>query len=96
MPFIQLANLTKRFDDVVAVDHLNLDVDDGEYLCVLGPTGAGKTTLLRLIAGLLQPDDGTISIGGRAVNSVPPEDRNTVYMYQQYGSMNAGTPSPIN
>lgn len=84
MPFIQLANLTKRFDDVVAVDRLNLAVDDGEYLCILGPTGAGKTTLLRLIAGLLHPDDGTVSIGGRVVNAVPPEDRDTVYMYQQY------------
>jgi ABC-type Fe3+/spermidine/putrescine transport system ATPase subunit len=84
MSFIELANLTKRFDEVVAVDRLNLVVDDGEYLCILGPTGAGKTTLLRLIAGLLHPDDGTVTIGGRVVNVVPPEDRNTVYMYQQY------------
>ena len=76
--------MTKRFDEITALDGVNLSVEDGEYVCVLGPTGAGKTTLLRIIAGLLEPDEGEIYIDGRCVNHLPPEARDTVYMYQQY------------
>ncbi|MCD6593428.1 ABC transporter ATP-binding protein, partial [Candidatus Bathyarchaeota archaeon] len=84
LPLIELVNVTKRFGKIVALNRINLSVENGEYLCILGPTGAGKTTLLRLIAGLLEPDEGEIYIGGRKVNRVPPEKRNAVYMFQNY------------
>jgi ABC-type Fe3+/spermidine/putrescine transport system ATPase subunit len=76
--------LTKKFGNLTAIDHINLSIEDGEYVCILGQTGAGKTTLLRLIAGLLQPNEGEIYLEGKLVNSVPPEKRNAVYMFQQF------------
>lgn len=76
--------MAKRFDRVLALDRVTFDVENGEYLCVLGPTGSGKTTLLRLIAGLLKPDEGTIFFDGRSVNTIEPHDRNAVYVPQQY------------
>jgi len=81
---IRLVNVTKKFGEITAVDHIDLAVEDGEYLCILGQTGAGKTTLLRTIAGLLKPDEGEIYIEGKLVNGVPPEQRNAVYMFQQF------------
>ena len=57
---IRLRGLTRRFGDVVAVDGVDLDVLDGEFLTLLGPSGSGKTTVLRMIAGFERPDDGTI------------------------------------
>lgn len=81
---IRLINVTKKFGDITALDHINLSIDDGEYLCILGQTGAGKTTLLRIIAGLLEPDEGEIYIDGKLVNGIPPEKRNAVYMFQQF------------
>jgi ABC-type Fe3+/spermidine/putrescine transport system ATPase subunit len=79
-----LVNVTKRFGRLTAIDNLSLDIKDGEYVCILGPTGSGKTTLLRLIAGNIKPDDGEIYIGGKHVNRVPPQQRNTAYVPQQY------------
>ena len=76
--------MTKRFGEITALNNLGLSVEDGEYVCVLGPTGAGKTTLLRVIAGLIEPDEGEIHIEGKIVNDLPPEERNAVYMFQQY------------
>jgi ABC-type Fe3+/spermidine/putrescine transport system ATPase subunit len=84
MSLIRLKNVTKRFGEITALDHINLSVEDGEYVCVLGQTGAGKTSLLRIIAGLLEPDEGEICIEGKLVNKVPPEERNAVYMFQQF------------
>jgi ABC-type Fe3+/spermidine/putrescine transport system ATPase subunit len=84
LALISLENITKRFDKIVAVNQLALTVDDGEYICILGPTGAGKTTLLRIIAGLVKPDTGTITINDEIVNFKPPEERDTLYMFQQY------------
>jgi len=77
-------NVSKSFGRVTALDRATFDVDDGEYLCVLGSTGSGKTTLLRLIAGLLKPDAGTISFDGKTVNNVIPQNRNAAYVPQQY------------
>ncbi len=76
--------MTKRFGETTALNGVDLAIEDGEYVCVLGPTGAGKTTLLRIVAGLLAPDAGEIIIAGRRVNDLPPEARDTVYMFQQY------------
>ena len=84
MSLIRLVNVTKTFGDITALDHINLSIDDGEYVCILGQTGAGKTTLLRIIAGLLGPDDGEIYIEDKLVNRFPPEERNAVYMFQQF------------
>jgi ABC-type Fe3+/spermidine/putrescine transport system ATPase subunit len=77
-------NVTKRFGKVLALDRVTFDVQDGEYLCVLGPTGSGKTTLLRLIAGLLKPEEGTIYFDDRPVTNIDPQDRNSVFVPQQY------------
>lgn len=84
MSLIELVNVTKKFKDITALDHVNLSISDGEYVCILGPTGAGKTTLLRIIAGLLEPTEGEVHLEGKMVNNVPPEERNAVYMFQQF------------
>jgi len=86
MPDVRLVNLTKTFEGgrIVAVDHINLHVRDGEYFCILGPSGCGKTTLLRLIAGILEPDEGEIYIGGRPMRGVPPEDRDIGFVFQTF------------
>ena len=93
MTLISLENITKRFDEIVAINQLSLTVEDGEYICILGPTGAGKTTLLRSIAGLVKTDTGKIIINDEVVNDKPPEERDTLYMFQQYAlfpHMNVG------
>ena len=64
---VTLEHVTKRFGDVVAVDDLTLEVADEEFLVLLGPSGCGKSTALRMIAGLEDPTEGTISIGDRVV-----------------------------
>jgi len=84
MPSLRLLNVTKRFGKITAINNLSLEIKDGEYVCVLGPTGSGKTTLLRLIAGTLKSDEGAIYIGDRLVNDVQPQERNTTYVPQQY------------
>jgi len=81
---IKLVNLTKRFGNVVAVDHLNLTVKHGELLVLLGPSGCGKTTTLRLIAGLESPDEGEIYFDNTLVNDMSPKDRNVAMVFQDY------------
>jgi len=84
MPTVRLVNVTKRFGNSRAINNLNLEIRDGEYVCILGPTGSGKTTLLRLIAGVTKPDEGEIYIDSKLVNDVPPQDRDVAYVPQQY------------
>jgi ABC-type Fe3+/spermidine/putrescine transport system ATPase subunit len=84
MPTIRLSGLRKSYGDIKAADGLDLEVRDGEYLCLLGPTGAGKTTVLRLICGLAKPDEGTVSIGGKEVQTWEPERRGAVMLSQSY------------
>lgn len=84
MTAVSFMNVSKSFDGVLALDRVTLDVSDGEYLCVLGPTGSGKTTLLRLIAGLLKPSEGTIYFDNKPVNDVIAPNRNAAYVPQQY------------
>ena len=76
--------ITRRFGDVVALDDLSLDVNEGEMVSLLGPSGCGKTTLLRVMAGFTRPDSGTIVIGGEIMNDVPPERRNLGMVFQSY------------
>jgi len=79
-----LVNVTKRFGSITAIDHVNLEIRDGEYICILGPTGSGKTTLLRLIAGIIKPTEGEIYVDDKMVNDVPPQERNVAYVPQRY------------
>jgi ABC-type Fe3+/spermidine/putrescine transport system ATPase subunit len=79
-----LASVTKIFGDFVAVDGLDLDVRQGEFITLLGPSGCGKTTTLRIIAGFLSPEQGEVYIGERRVNDIPPNRRNTGMCFQSY------------
>jgi putative spermidine/putrescine transport system ATP-binding protein len=81
---IRLRGLTRRFGDVVAVNGVDLDVMDGEFLTLLGPSGSGKTTVLRMIAGFERPDEGTIELGGVDVTQVPPFGRDVNTVFQDY------------
>ncbi len=84
MPDVRIVNVTKRFGKLTAVNNVSLHVHDLEYFSLLGPSGCGKTTLLRLIAGLIQPDEGEIYIGEKSVNDVPPEDRDIGFVFQSF------------
>ncbi len=81
---VQLKNITKRFGDVVAVNQVNLDIKEGEFLVLLGPSGCGKTTALRMIAGLESIDEGDIYIGDKRVNDVLPKYRDVAMVFQSY------------
>jgi len=84
VPDVRIVNVTKRFGKLVAVNNVSLHIRDMEYFALLGPSGCGKTTLLRLVAGLIQPDEGDIYIGDRRVNDVPPEDRDIGFVFQTF------------
>jgi len=81
---IRLEELTKRFDDVVAVDSIDLDMPPGEFFTMLGPSGCGKTTTLRMIAGFEQPTSGKILLDGTDVARVPPHRRSVNTVFQNY------------
>lgn len=81
---VKLEGLTKYFDDVRAVEDLDLIVRDKEFLTLLGPSGCGKTTILRCIAGLERPTRGKIFIGEKLVTDLPPKDRNIAMVFQSY------------
>ena len=79
-----LENLTKRFDKIVAVRNMNLEVKEGEFVCFLGPSGCGKTTTLRMIAGFEIPTEGLIKYDGKVINDVIPQKRNFGIVFQSY------------
>jgi multiple sugar transport system ATP-binding protein len=81
---ITFEHVTKRFDEVTAVDDLNIDVGDGEFLVFVGPSGCGKTTALRMLAGLEDITSGRILIGDRVVNNVAPGARDVAMVFQSY------------
>lgn len=83
-PLIKLSNLSKSFDGEVALQPLNLEVKNGEFLTLLGPSGCGKTTLLRMLAGFEIPDTGEIYIKGQRVDQLPPEQRHVNMVFQSY------------
>jgi putative spermidine/putrescine transport system ATP-binding protein len=79
-----LANLSKRYGEVVAVAGIDLEVQPGEFFTMLGPSGSGKTTTLRMIAGFEDPGGGTIELAGEDVSGVPPYDRAVNTVFQDY------------
>ncbi len=81
-PILQLVGLTKRFGEQVAVDSIDLDVVEGEFLTIVGPSGSGKTTLLRMLAGMEVPDEGNITLRGARINDMPPNKRPTCLVFQ--------------
>ncbi len=84
MASIRIRGLTKTFDGKLAVDHLSLDVKDGEYVCLLGPSGCGKTTTLRCIAGLEEPDEGEIYLDDELINHLPPAKRDIAMVFESF------------
>jgi multiple sugar transport system ATP-binding protein len=84
MATVTFENVSKRYGDVVAVDELNLDIRDAEFMVLVGPSGCGKTTSLRMVAGLEEITDGTLRIGDRVINDVPPKDRDIAMVFQSY------------
>jgi len=84
MATVTIDNLSKVYGDFTAVDKLNLEVEDGEFLILLGPSGCGKTTTLRMLAGFIEPNSGRVAIGGRDVTAQPPYRRNIGLVFQNY------------
>ena len=81
---VELAGVTKRFGEFVAVDDLSLEIYEGEFFSLLGPSGCGKTTTLRMIAGFEEPTEGEISVAGEPVRGVPPYRRPVNTVFQSY------------
>jgi multiple sugar transport system ATP-binding protein len=84
MATVTFDHVTKKYGDVTAVHDFNLEIADGEFMVLVGPSGCGKTTNLRMIAGLEEISDGTLRIGDRVVNDVPPKDRDIAMVFQSY------------
>jgi multiple sugar transport system ATP-binding protein len=85
MATVTFDHMYKRYgEDVVAVNDLNLEINDGEFICLVGPSGCGKTTALRCVAGLEEITDGRLLIGDRVVNNVAPKDRDIAMVFQSY------------
>jgi spermidine/putrescine transport system ATP-binding protein len=83
-PDIRLENVVKRFDDVVAVDGITLEIPSGSFFALLGPSGCGKTTTLRMIGGFEEPDEGAIYLGEEDVVGLPPYRRDVNTVFQSY------------
>jgi putative spermidine/putrescine transport system ATP-binding protein len=84
VPDIRLLGISKRYGEVVAIDHVELEVAAGEFFTMLGPSGSGKTTTLRMIAGFDVPDTGRVEIAGRDVTDLPAYDREVNTVFQDY------------
>src|ERR1043165_8252546 len=84
MAHIRLDNITKQYGGATALRDMSLDIADGEFFVLLGPTGAGKTTTLRLIAGLEKPDGGTIEIGEQDARNWSAAERDVALVFQYY------------
>ncbi|WP_440771775.1 ABC transporter ATP-binding protein [Natronorubrum sp. DTA28] len=82
MARVRLNDVTKRYEDIVAVNEMNLDIEDGEFICLVGPSGCGKSTTMETIAGLTKPSDGTVHIGDTDVTKLPPKDRGVSMVFQ--------------
>ena len=81
---LRFENVTKRFGDFTAVDHVTLEIEHGKVFSLLGPSGCGKTTLLRMAAGFETPDEGRVLLDGRDITGLPPEQRPVNTVFQNY------------
>ena len=81
---LHIRQLSKRYDGVAALDHVDLDVESGELVALLGPSGSGKTTLLRIIAGLETPDAGGVLYRDEEITGRPARERNVGFVFQHY------------
>jgi multiple sugar transport system ATP-binding protein len=79
---VKLENVYKRYDDVTAVEDMNIHIRDGEFVCLVGPSGCGKSTTMEMVAGLTIPSEGEVYIGGREVTNLPPKDRGIAMVFQ--------------
>ncbi|MCJ7874404.1 sn-glycerol-3-phosphate ABC transporter ATP-binding protein UgpC [Phaeobacter sp. J2-8] len=84
MANVTIDNVIKRYGSVQVMHGVSVDIEDGEFVVLVGPSGCGKSTLLRMLAGLEEISDGTISIGDRVVNDVPPKERDIAMVFQSY------------
>lgn len=84
MARVVLKNVTKRYGNVLAVDNIDLEIKDKEFIVLVGPSGCGKSTTLRMVAGLEEITEGTIMIGDTVVNDIPPKDRDIAMVFQNY------------
>ncbi len=82
MSALEVTSLSKRFDEVQALDGVSFDVAEGEFFCIVGPTNAGKSTLLKTVAGIYRPNSGSVAIGGRDVTEWQPKDRRVSLLFQ--------------
>jgi sulfate/thiosulfate transport system ATP-binding protein len=83
---IIVTNISKRFGDFVALDDVSVEIPSGSLTALLGPSGGGKSTLLRIIAGLEQPDSGTVMIEGKDATATPVQNRNVGFVFQHYAA----------
>lgn len=83
-PLVQLQNVSKSFEDQSVLSNIEFEIHDGEFLTILGPSGCGKTTLLRILSGFEEPDSGVVSLRGKDITKVPPEQRNVNLVFQSY------------
>ena len=81
---LELKNVNKKFNETVALDNINLEINDGEFFSLLGPSGSGKTTCLKVIGGFEQPDSGFVSLFNNNVTDIPPFKRNVNTVFQDY------------
>ena len=84
VPYLDVNNISKRFDHLWALRDVSLQISPGEFVCFLGPSGCGKTTLLRIIAGLEKQDNGSIFQMGRDISVLPPSKRDFGIVFQSY------------
>jgi len=84
MKEVSLRGITKTFGQLTVLDHVNLDIQSGEFLVLVGPSGCGKSTLLRMVAGLEPISGGDLLIGGERANELPPQKRNIAMVFQSY------------
>ena len=81
---LTVRNLSKHYGDFTALDNINFEIPEGQFVTLLGPSGCGKTTLLRIIAGFLECDSGEVYFGDTRMNDVPPNKRDTAMCFQSY------------
>ena len=84
MAKVELHNITKEFKNTVALDNINLTINDNEFFVLFGPAGAGKTTLLKIIAGAEFPEVGTVKIGGKIMNQTESRERYVSMVFENY------------